>query len=154
MPREAPGVDPVDDGGDHLQARPLDDTVVVVSKPSVPTRRRVPLPPVLIVLLVVILVVAAGVTLVAWTVHREWDRLDSAVNDFEAPGGFTQVARVRQRTAFCFVSCDNGGEAVETLVFKTDAADPQEACRALRQALVDLVDDDVRPLDQVDSECG
>lgn len=98
--------------------------------------------------------VAAGVAWMASTVHRKWDRLDSGAGAFKAPRGLTEVDQVRQGTAFCLVSCTNGGEAAVTLVFKTDATDPKQACRALRPALVDLVGDDVRQLDDTDETCG
>jgi hypothetical protein len=100
-------------------------------------------------------VVAAGAVWMASTVHREWDRLDSAAEEFKAPRGFTQVDRVRQGTALCWVSCTNGGEAAVTLVLETDATDPEQACRVLRTALVDLVGDAVWQLDDdTDGTCG
>jgi hypothetical protein len=98
--------------------------------------------------------VAAGAAWVARSAHREWSRLDSAAEEFKVPRSFTLADRVRQGSAFCWVSCTNGGEAIETHVFKTDAADPQEACRALRLALVELVGDDVRRLNDADGTCG
>jgi hypothetical protein len=77
----------------------------------------------------------------AWTARQEWRRLDNAADDFGVPAGFTEVARLRQGSGFCIVTCTNGGEAVVTIVFETDYSDPTEACRALRPAVVDLTGD-------------
>jgi hypothetical protein len=97
-----------------------------------------------VALLVPLVLLAAGAAWFTWSVQRVWDQLDSAAGRFEAPPGFEQVARVRQGTGFCWVSCTGGGEAAVTLVLSTDAPDPQTACRALRRAIVDVAGDDVR----------
>ena len=70
-------------------------------------------------------------------------RPDNAADDFRVPRGFTEVARPRQGSGFCWVTCTNGGEAVVTIVLETDYTDPTEACRALRPAIVDLTGDAV-----------
>jgi hypothetical protein len=78
---------------------------------------------------------------VAWpflSARQQWDRLDSAADDFRVPRGFTEVARPRQGTGFCWVTCTNGGEAVVTIVLEAAYTDPTQACRALRPAIVDL----------------
>jgi hypothetical protein len=77
----------------------------------------------------------------AWSVRRVWDRLDAAAEDFDVPAGFTEVARLRQGTAFCVVTCTHGGEALVTMVFETDFTDPADACPALRAAIVELTGD-------------
>jgi hypothetical protein len=115
-----------------------------MSPSGVPTSRRRWRGPALVVGALLALL-AAGAGWVVWTVDRVWDRLDSAAGDFEVPPGFTQVARLRQGSAFCWVTCTDGGEAVVTLVFETDARDPEEACRALRPAVVDLTGDATEP---------
>ena len=108
---------------------------------------------VLLILLCAVLIVVAGAGWVAWMTHRQWDRLDTAADNFEAPAGFTEVALVRQGTAFCFVSCTNGGEAIVTSVFKTNAKTPEEACRALRPVVTDLAANEVQPW-SAGTECG
>ena len=99
-----------------------------------------------------VVALAAGVAWVVRTADRTWDRLDSAADDFEVPSGFTQVARVRQGTAFCWVTCTNGGEANVTLVFETDARTPEEACRKLHQPVVELTGDATKP--EFTETCG
>jgi hypothetical protein len=86
-------------------------------------------------------VIAAVVGGPFWSARREWDRLDNAAQDFRVPRGFTEVARLRQGSGFCWVTCTNGGEAIVTIVLETDDTDPIEACRALRPAIVDLTGD-------------
>jgi hypothetical protein len=90
-----------------------------------------------VVLMVGALVVAFPL-LSSWS---EWRRIDNAADDFQVPPGFTEVARPRQGTAFCFVTCTNGGEAIVTIVLASDYEDPEEACRALRPAVVELTGD-------------
>jgi len=76
-----------------------------------------------------------------WSVRQTWDTLDTAAEDFDVPPGFTEVARPRQGTAFCWVTCTHGGEAIVTMVFETEYTDPAEACPALRRAVVELTGD-------------
>lgn len=77
---------------------------------------------------------------VAWW---EWRRIDRAADEFQVPPGFTEVARPRQGQAFCVVSCTGGGEAIVTIVLRVDAdgMGPEEACRLLRAAVVELTGD-------------
>jgi hypothetical protein len=76
-----------------------------------------------------------------WSARQEWNRIDNAAADFQVPPGFTEVARPRQGQGFCFVTCTNGGEAIVTIVLESDYEDPEEACRALRPAVVELTGD-------------
>jgi hypothetical protein len=76
-----------------------------------------------------------------WSVRQTWDTLDTAAEDFDVPPGFTEVARPRQGTAFCWVTCTHGGEAIVTMVFETEYTDPADACPALRRAVVELTGD-------------
>jgi hypothetical protein len=76
-----------------------------------------------------------------WSVRQVWDKLDTAAEDFDVPPGFTEVARPRQGTAFCWVTCTHGGEAMVTMVFETEYTDPADACPALRRAVVELTGD-------------
>ena len=86
-------------------------------------------------------VIAAVVGWAFWFARRQWDRLDNAADDFRVPQGFREVARPRQGSGFCWVTCTNGGEAIVTIVLESDSKDPIEACRALRPAIVDLTGD-------------
>jgi ABC-type Fe3+ transport system permease subunit len=71
------------------------------------------------------------------TVRTNWRRIDSAARRFERPDGLEQVARVRQGTAFCWVTCTRGGEAVVTLVFSSSIG-VAESCENLRRSLTAL----------------
>ena len=97
------------------------------------------LPVIVVVSLTVVTALAVGWAI--WSTQQRWDRLDDAADDFRVPPGFTEVARPRQGSGFCWVTCTNGGEAVVTIVLETDHTDPMEACRALRPAIVDLTGD-------------
>jgi hypothetical protein len=70
-------------------------------------------------------------------VRATWDRIDSASQRFQQPDGIEQVARVRQGTAFCWVSCTEGGEAIVTLVFSSKLG-VDETCDRLRASLAAL----------------
>lgn len=71
---------------------------------------------------VILVIVAAVVGWLAFDVHRSWARLDKASRTFEVPAGLTEVARIRQGTALCFVSCTGGGEAIVTIVMTATGA--------------------------------
>ena len=57
-------------------------------------------------------VTALAVGWAIWSTQQQWDQLDYAADDFRVPPGFTEVARPRQGSGFCWVTCTNGGEAV------------------------------------------
>jgi hypothetical protein len=80
-------------------------------------------------------VIGVGVlALVLWTVHSTWNRLDAAADNYEPPRGFEVVAQVRQGTARCFVTCDEGGGAIVTIVMTVE--DPaQGTCDRVKESV-------------------
>ena len=87
-------------------------------------------------------------------VRRTWARLDAAAQMFEIPQGFVEVGRARQGTAFCFVSCTNGGEAAVTVVMRTGALPVEDACEALGAAVRDVGRDTRRGAAHEDYRCS
>jgi hypothetical protein len=67
--------------------------------------------------------------------RRTWSRLDRAADRFQVPDGFRQMGMVRQGTAFCFVTCSNGGEALVTIVLDAGEMPVDSACDRLRLAV-------------------
>ncbi len=112
-----------------------------MSSPALPNPRRWRVAPAVIVVVSLTVVTALAVGWAIWSTQQQWDQLDDAADDFRVPPGFTEVARPRQGSGFCWVTCTNGGEAVITIVLATDHTDPMEACRALRPAIVGLTGD-------------
>jgi hypothetical protein len=90
---------------------------------------------------VILVIVAAVVGWLAFDVHRSWARLDKASRAFEVPAGLTEVARIRQGTALCFVSCTGGGEAIITIVMTARELPAETACSELRQAVEKIAQD-------------
>lgn len=88
-----------------------------------------------------LVVVAACVVVAAVTaigVQRTWVNLDRSAARFRTPEGLHEVARLRQGTAWCIISCTNGGEAVVTIVFDASAGTAADACGRVRQSLSDV----------------
>jgi len=78
------------------------------------------------------------VTFIGWmtfTVHQTWSQLDAAAGAFQVPAGFNEVARVRQGTALCFVTCTQGGEAIVTIVLSAGDLKVETACSELDRAV-------------------
>jgi hypothetical protein len=93
--------------------------------------------------IVVFIVVALGLV-AAWfgfDARRTWSRLDRAAHRFKVPDGFRPVATVRQGTAFCFVTCTNGGEALVTIVLDGGEMPIDAACDRIRRAVSTVAPD-------------
>jgi hypothetical protein len=57
------------------------------------------------------------------------------------PQGLRKIATVRQGTAFCFVTCTNGGEAIVTIVLDGGELTVDAACDRIRRAVNALASD-------------
>jgi hypothetical protein len=93
--------------------------------------------------IVAFIVVALGLV-TAWfalDARRTWSRLDRAAGRFEVPDGFRLVATVRRGTAFCFVTCTNGGEALVTVVLDGGQMPVETACDRIRRAVSRVASD-------------
>ena len=64
-----------------------------------------------------------------------------------------EVARLRQGTAWCIISCTNGGEAAVTIVFDAKAGTAAAACSRLRQSLSEVAGP-LEPIDDSGFSCA
>ena len=106
--------------------------------------------------LVGLVVVAACVVVAVVTatgVQRTWANLDRSAAGLRTPEGLHEVARLRQGTAWCIISCTNGGEAAVTIVFDANAGTAADACGRLRQSLSEVAGP-LEPIDDSGFSCA
>lgn len=85
-----------------------------------------------------VLATVVAISLVS-RVRRTWDRLDRAAREVHALPGFSEIARVRQGTALCIITCTSGGEAAITVVMESNTVDG--ACEEMRDEVARVARD-------------